>query len=138
MAIGPTTCSCRWRYGPGTLGAGVAAPTRRAPILLAVRQRHCHGRRRRRARNRTRRPGAVPLAGRTGNESRAAIAVSPVYRVLREPPPPPAAGRRFGSRVRDAGRLARAVLFFVPLAAAQPNLFAHVLRAMDESVFAAD
>jgi hypothetical protein len=81
-------------------------------------------------------PGAGPLAGRSGNESRAASPVR-VYRVLREPPPPP-------QPVVDSDRVyatpadwhARSYHTF--RWRPEPNLFAHVLRAMDESVFVAD
>jgi hypothetical protein len=80
--------------------------------------------------------GAGALAGRTGNESRAA-SPSRVYRVFREPPPPPEA-------VVDSARVyatpadwhARSYYTFRWLP--QPNLFTHVFRAMDESVFATD
>ncbi len=81
-------------------------------------------------------PGTGPLAGRTGNESRAASS-SRVYRVLRTPPDPPVP-------VVDSDRVyatpadwhARSYYTFRwrPL----PDLLAHVFRAMDESLFAAD
>lgn len=81
-------------------------------------------------------PGAGPLAGRTGNESRAASPAR-VYRVLREPPPPP-------QPIVDANRAYatpadwHARSYYTFRWRPQPNLFAHVFRAMDESVFAAD
>lgn len=81
-------------------------------------------------------PGAGPLAGRTGNESRAASPAR-VYRVLREPPPPP-------QPVVDSDRVYatpadwHARSYYTFRWRPQPDLFTHVFRAMDESVFAAD
>jgi hypothetical protein len=81
-------------------------------------------------------PGAGALSGRTGNESRAA-SPSRVYRVLREPPPPP-------EPVVDSDRVYATPAdwhsrsYYTFRWRPQPDLFTHVFRAMDESVFAAD
>ncbi|HEU0138914.1 MAG TPA: hypothetical protein VFQ79_04355 [Bryobacteraceae bacterium] len=81
-------------------------------------------------------PGTGALAGRTGNESRAA-SVSKVYRVLREPPPPP-------EPVVDSDRLYstpadwHAQSYYTFRWRPGADVFTHVFRALDESVFAAD
>jgi hypothetical protein len=81
-------------------------------------------------------PGTGALAGRTGNESRAA-SPSRVYRVLRTPPPPP-------EPVVDSDRVYATPAdwhsrsYYTFRWRPQPDLFTHVFRAMDESVFAAD
>jgi hypothetical protein len=120
--------------GQGPFGAGVPLnPTRVDPLLYAnVTVTAADGR----PHAQDAWPGAGPFAGRPGNESRAA-SPSRVYLVLREPPPPP-------QPVVDSERVyatpadwhARSYYTFRWLP--QPNLFTHVFRAMDESVFAAD
>jgi hypothetical protein len=81
-------------------------------------------------------PGAGPLAGRAGNESRTASPAR-VYRVLRDPPPPP-------QPIVDSDRVYatpadwHARSYYTFRWRPEPNLFTHVFRAMDESVFAAD
>ena len=82
------------------------------------------------------RSGNKALANRTGNESRAA-APQKIFRVLRErpaPPPPVVDSPRVYATPADwYGRS-----FHTFRWAPQANLNIHVLRAMDESVFAAD
>lgn len=120
--------------GQGAFGTGVPLnPTRADPLLYAnvtvtAADDTAHAP--------DRWPGAGSLAGRTGNESRAA-SPSRVYRVLREPPPPP-------EPIVDSDRVYatpadwHARSYYTFRWRPQPNLFTHVFRAMDESVFAAD
>jgi hypothetical protein len=120
--------------GQGPFGAGVPLnPTRADPLLYAnvtvtAADDSPHAQ--------DTWPGAGPFAGRSGNESRAA-SPSRVYRVLRDPPPPP-------EPVVDSDRVYatpadwHARSYYTFRWRTQPNLFTHVLRAMDESVFAAD
>jgi hypothetical protein len=120
--------------GQGVFGAGVPLnPTRADPLLYAnvtvtAADDSPHAQ--------DMWPGAGPFAGRTGNESRAG-SPSRVYRVLRDPPPPPQAvvdsERVYATRADWHARS-----YYTFRWQPQPNLFTHVFRALDESVFSAD
>ena len=81
-------------------------------------------------------PGAGPLGNRAGNESRTAPPQR-IFRVLRERPPAPQpvvdSARVYATPADWNGRS-----FYSFRWLPQPNLNIHVLRALDESVFAAD
>lgn len=81
-------------------------------------------------------PGAGSFAGRPGNESQCAPPQK-VFRVLRSAPPPPEAivdGERVYATPADWHGRSFHTFRWIP----QPNLSAHVWRALDEAVFAVD